>query len=123
MVISKIWKCVESANGAIRVGVEHQKQGALGMKLSIDDFLRVWKHGMKCNNENQFGIYLAYHGVPNDSEAHQCLMFKNIGVIYSVYAFLIIKYVVLLNVDAPVLYFLCTHQCVYTLKVHHKEPP
>jgi hypothetical protein len=63
---------VESTNGAIQVGVEHQKQGVLGRKVSIGDFLRVWKHGMHCNNENWFGnfFYLPYHSAPDNSEVH-----------------------------------------------------
>jgi hypothetical protein len=65
VVISKIWKCVESTNGAIQVGVAHRKQGILGRKVSTGACLRVWKYGMHCNNENQFGIffYLPYCGV------------------------------------------------------------
>jgi hypothetical protein len=43
VVISKIWKCVESTNGVIQVGVEHRKQGVFGRNVSIDVFLRVWK--------------------------------------------------------------------------------
>jgi hypothetical protein len=85
---------VESTNGAIQVGVEHQKQGVLGRKVSIGACLRVWKHGMHCNNENWFGIffYLPYHGAPDDSEVHRCIMFNDTGVIYSVHVFFIIKY-------------------------------
>jgi hypothetical protein len=29
------------------------KQGVLGRKVSIDACLRVWKHGMHCNNEKK----------------------------------------------------------------------
>jgi hypothetical protein len=70
---------VESTNGAIQVGVEHWKQGVLGRTVSIGAFLRVWKHGMHCNNENRFGnfFYLPYHGVSNDSEMHWCIMFND----------------------------------------------
>jgi hypothetical protein len=31
---------VESSSGAIQVGVEHQKHGVLGRKVSTGDFLR-----------------------------------------------------------------------------------
>jgi hypothetical protein len=52
---------MESTNGAIKVGVEHRKQGVLGIKLSISSFLRVRKHKMHYNNENRFGIFFIYH--------------------------------------------------------------
>jgi hypothetical protein len=32
--------------------VEHRKYGVFGRTMSIDAFLRVWKHKMHCNNEN-----------------------------------------------------------------------
>jgi hypothetical protein len=94
MVISKIWKCVESTNGAIQVGVEHQKHGVFGRRVSIDACLRVWKHEMHCNNENQFGIffYLPYRGAPDDREVHWCIMFNDTGALYSVHVIFIIKY-------------------------------
>jgi hypothetical protein len=60
VVIPQIWKCVESINGDIQVGVEQGKQGVLGRKMSIDVGLRVWKHMMHCNNENWFGIFFFF---------------------------------------------------------------
>jgi hypothetical protein len=51
---------VESTNGAIQVDVEHQKQGVLGRKVSTSACLRVWKHGMHCNNENWFGNFFLF---------------------------------------------------------------
>jgi hypothetical protein len=56
---------VESTNGAIQFGVEYRKYDILGRKLNTRACLKVWKHEMQCNNENQFGnffIYLPYHG-------------------------------------------------------------
>jgi hypothetical protein len=91
MVISKIWKCVESTNGVIQVGVEHRKQGILGRKVSIGAYLRVWKHGMHCKNENRFGnfFYLPYRGAPNDREVHRGIMFNDMGAMYSLHVFLL----------------------------------
>jgi hypothetical protein len=37
-------------------------------------------------------FYLPYHGVPDDSEAHRCIMFNDTSVIYSVHVIFIIKY-------------------------------
>jgi hypothetical protein len=71
------------------------KQGILGRTVSIGACLRVWKHGMHCNNENWLGnyfFYLPYRGAPDNSEAHQCVMFNGTGVIYSMHVFFIIKY-------------------------------
>jgi hypothetical protein len=82
---------VESTNGAIQVGVEHQKQGILGRKVSIDACLRVWKHGMHCNNENQFGnfffiyptsVHFRHLGAPRRN-------IQRHGVIYSVHIILL----------------------------------
>jgi hypothetical protein len=43
-----------------------------GRRVSISACLRVWKHMMHCNNENQFGnfFYLPYHGAPDDKMMH-----------------------------------------------------
>jgi hypothetical protein len=75
--------------------VDHQKQGVLGRKVSIDACLRVWKHGMHCNNGNWFGIfsfYLPYCGETDDNEVHRCVMFNDTSVIYSMHVLFIIKY-------------------------------
>jgi hypothetical protein len=59
---------VVSTNGAIQVGVEHQKHGILGRNVTTSDFLIFWKHRMHCNNENKFGkkYCLPYCGAPDD---------------------------------------------------------
>jgi hypothetical protein len=36
------------------------EKGHLRKKVSIDAFLRVWKHGMHCNNENRFGNFFLF---------------------------------------------------------------
>jgi hypothetical protein len=64
MVISKLWKSVESTNGAIQIDVENLKQ-VLERKVSIGAFLRVWKHVMHCNNLKlvwYFFYNLSYRG-------------------------------------------------------------
>jgi hypothetical protein len=76
---------VESTIGVIQVGVKNQKQGVFGRMVRTSACLRFWKHGIHCNNENWFGffLYLPYRSAPDDSEVHQCVMFNDIGVLYS----------------------------------------
>jgi hypothetical protein len=37
-----------------------------------------------------FFFYLPYHSAPNDIDAHQCVMFNDIGALYSMRVILII---------------------------------
>jgi hypothetical protein len=70
---------VESTSGAIQLIEEHWKQGIFERRVSISACLRVWKHGMRCHNENESGIffYLPYHGAPEDSYTHQVVIFND----------------------------------------------
>jgi hypothetical protein len=63
---------VESTSGAIQLVEEHQNIGIFENRVSIGACLRVWKHEMRCHNENWSGnfFYLPYHGVPEDNYMH-----------------------------------------------------
>jgi hypothetical protein len=47
--------------GAIKKTIDHYKWDNLGRRASIDACLRVWKHKMRCNNENRFGNFLLFY--------------------------------------------------------------
>jgi hypothetical protein len=68
---------------------------------------------MHCNNENMFGnfFYLPYCGVHADSEVHECVMFNDIGAIYSVCVLLLLSVPMRLNIDVPVRYVSGTRHC------------
>jgi hypothetical protein len=51
---------VESTNGSIQIVVENLKHGVFGRRVSTSACLRVWKHMIHCNNENQFGNFFIY---------------------------------------------------------------
>jgi len=81
---------MESTNGAIKVNVEHCKWGGLGRRVSNGAFLSVWRHKIKCNNENLFDKKkLPYLGVPDERDTHQGIMFTSIKAVYLVLVFFI----------------------------------
>jgi hypothetical protein len=44
--------CGISTGGAIQIIEKHQKHGVHENRVSINAFLRDWKHWMRCHNEN-----------------------------------------------------------------------
>jgi hypothetical protein len=74
---------VEFTSGDIQVAKESQKQGVFERRVSTSASLRVWKHRMRCHNENWSGkfFYLPYRGVSGDSHMRQVIIFNNVGVL------------------------------------------
>jgi hypothetical protein len=116
---------VESTNGAIQVVVEHWKIGHLWKEGEHWCLLESLEARMHCNNENWFGIFFFIYPTTvclMTRDVHRCVMFNDIGcTLFGACNFYYNSMMVLLNIEALVLYCLCMHQCVCTLKVHDKK--